>query len=243
MRIAYRKTLDEFAFDLTQLCGRVRDAMSMASTALLERDLQAAEECLSLSEELEESRERCEARAVALLALEGPLARDLRQVVSSIYIVDELARMGALAIHIARAARRRHPSLAVPEQLTPYFREMSRLDLEMLDKVHALLQDPDADIAMVLVNDDDAVDDLHDHLMMMLTRREWPYSTVEAVDVALMSRFFERFADHTVNMASRIVYLTTGLTPTEYSERRRTDELDSDWARRFAELERRFQGH
>ncbi|MDU0479888.1 phosphate signaling complex protein PhoU [Staphylococcus chromogenes] len=240
MRTAYRENLDEFAFDLTQLCGRVRDAMKMATIALLEQDLQLAEDCLSTADELEEMREHCEQQAVGLLALEGPLARDLRQVVSSIYIVDELNRMGALAIHIARAARRRHPSGAVPEPIVPYFKELSRLTLDMLDKVHALLRDPDADVAMVLVSDDDAVDDLHDHLMLMLTRREWPHSTVEAVDVALLSRFFERFADHTVNMAARIVYLATGLTPTEYSERRRADDLDSDWARRFAEIEKRF---
>ncbi|AKK03899.1 phosphate signaling complex protein PhoU [Corynebacterium epidermidicanis] len=240
MRIAYRENLEEFAFNLTQLCAFVRTTLQKASLALLEQDLQAAEECLSMSDELEEMREGCEQRAVELLALEGPLARDLRQVVSSIYIVDELARMGALAIHIARAARRRHPNGTVPEPLLPYFQEMSRLSLEMLDKVHALLEDPDADVAMVLVKDDDAVDDLHDHLMMMLTRREWPYSTVEAVDVTLLSRFFERFADHTVNMASRIVYLTTGLTPTEYSERQRDEVQEGDWAKRFAEIEKRF---
>lgn len=240
MRTAFREDLDEFAFDLTQLCDLVRGTLTKATTALLECDLQQAEECLSLSDELEEIRQRCESRAVELLALEGPLARDLRQVVSSIYIVDELDRMGALAMHIARTARRRHPASAVPEKLTGYFAEMARLDLEMLDKVRNLLVDPDADVAMVLLTDDDSVDDLHNHLITMLTRREWPYSTVEAVDVTLLNRYFERFADHTVNMASRIVYLTTGLTPTEYSARREEKESEADWARRFAEIEKRF---
>lgn len=240
MRAAFQERLDDFAHDLIVLCDHVRTAMSSASTALFECDLALAEEALSMPDELEEIRLRCEDLAVKLLALEAPLARDLRQVVSSIYIVDELARMGALALHIARVSRRRHPHSAVPEKIFPYFKEMARLNLEMLDKVRDLLVTPDADVALVLTTDDDSVDDLHDHLMMMLTRRDWPYSTVEAVDVTLLSRYYERFADHTVNMASRIVYLTSGLTPSEYVKKREEDRAEADWDRRFKEIEARF---
>ncbi|MEJ5929059.1 phosphate signaling complex protein PhoU [Corynebacterium sp. H128] len=240
MRTAYRQHLDAFAHDLIVLCGTVQTVMDKSLQALLETDLQAAEDALSMTEELEEIQQRCEQRAVELLATEGPLARDLRQVISSIYIVDDLARMGALAQHVAKSARRRHPASAVPQPLLPYFAEMARLISEMGEKVHYLLENPDADIAMVLVTDDDLVDDIHGHLMIMLTRREWPYSTVEAVDVALLGRFLERYADHSVNVSERIVYLTTGLTPTEYQERRSQEKEESDWAKRFTELEARF---
>ncbi|QGU01330.1 hypothetical protein CKALI_02160 [Corynebacterium kalinowskii] len=240
MRTAFRDSLNAFADDLIVLCDTVRITVQKSLTALLESDLQDAEEALSMTEELEEIQQRCEQRAVELLATEGPLARDLRQVVSSIYIVDDLARMGSLAQHIAKSARRRHPSCAVPEPLLPYFAEMARLNIEMVDKVRHLLTNPNADVAMVLVTDDDLIDDLHDHLMMMLTRREWPHGTVAAVDVALLARFLERFADHSVNVAARIVYLATGLTPTEYQERRHQEREEADWAKRFAELEARF---
>lgn len=240
MRTAFRDSLNDFANDLLILCDTVRHAFEQAITALLEADLQSAEDTLSMAEELEEIQQRCEQRAVELLATEGPLARDLRQVVSSIYIVDDLSRMGSLSQHIAKSARRRHPDRAVPDPLLPYFAEISRLNMEMLDKVRHLLNNPNADVAMVLVTDDDLIDDLHDHLMVMLTRREWPHGTVAAVDVALLARFLERFADHTVNVAARIVYLATGLTPTEYQERRHQEHEESDWAKRFAELEQRF---
>lgn len=240
MRIAYRDSLKAFANDLIVLCDTVRLAMQNSLDALLNGDLQAAEDTLSMAEDLDDIKQRCEQRAVELLATEGPLARDLRQVVSSIYIVDDLDRMGSLAQHIAKSARRRHPALAVPEPLLPYFAELARLDLEMIDKIHFLLNNPNADVAMVLVTDDDLVDDIHDHLMLMLTRREWPHGTVAAVDVTLLTRFMERFADHAVNVAQRIVYLTSGLTPTEYLERRNQEREESDWAKRFAELEQRF---
>lgn len=240
MRTAYRDSLNAFSNDLIVLCDTVRLTMTKSLTALLDAELQEAEEALSMAEELEEIQQRCEQRAVELLATEGPLARDLRQVVSSIYIVDDLARMGSLAQHIAKSARRRHPACAVPEPVIPYFKELARLNFEMLDRVRHLLSNPNADVAMVLVTDDDLVDDIHDHLMVMLTRREWTHGTVAAVDVTLLSRFLERFADHTVNVAARIVYLTTGLTPTEYQERRHLEREEADWAKRFAELEARF---
>ncbi|MEJ5998961.1 phosphate signaling complex protein PhoU [Corynebacterium sp. H130] len=240
MRTAFRDSLNDFADDLLILCDSVRHAFDQSLIALLDADLQAAEDALSMAEELEEIQHRCEQRAVELLATEGPLARDLRQVVSSIYIVDDLSRMGSLAQHVAKSARRRHPSCAVPDSVLPYFKEMARLNKDMLEKVRHLLTNPNADVAMVLVADDDSIDDIHDHLMVMLTRREWTHGTVAAVDVTLLSRYLERFADHTVNVAARIVYLATGLTPMEYQERRHQEREESDWAKRFAELERRF---
>lgn len=240
MRTAYRERLDAFAHDLILMGDTVQSIMTKASRALLQGSLQSAEDALSLSDELEELRVRCEERAVELLLLEGPVARDLRQVVSSIYIVEDFNRMGALALHVAEAARRRHPALAVPEQIHGYFREMVRLVEEMGRTTRDILLDPDADVAVNLNEEDDAVDDLNEHLLLILTQREWSHSVREAVDVALLSRFYERYADHCVNVAARIVYLTTGLMPAEYLAKRESDEAEADIARRFADLERQF---
>lgn len=243
MRTAYREDLDAFAHDLIVMCDSVQTIMDKASHALLKTSLQAAEEALSMSDELEEIRVRCEERAVELLALEGPVARDLRQVVSSIYIVEDFNRMGALAMHVAKAARRRHPEHAVPDRMVGYFAEMARLVKEMAARTRDILVDPNADVALQLTEDDDAVDDLNEHLLIMLTQREWRYTTREAVDVALLARFYERYADHCVNVAARIVYLISGLNPDEYLAKRERDEVEADIARRFEELERQFSPH
>ncbi len=241
MRTAYKENLEAFAHDLVIMCDTVTAIMKKASVGLAERNLQAAEEALSLTDELDEIRTRSNARAVELLALEGPVARDLRQVVSSIYVVEDFDRMGVLAKHVAKTARRRHPDLAVPQEYLGFFTEMARLCIEMIGKVREILLQPDADVAMILEQDDDAMDDLHSHLMAVLTSKDWRYSTREAVDMALMARFYERFADHCVNVSAQIVFLITGLNPDAYLAKRRKDEEDEEFNRRFDEFERQFK--
>ena len=111
MRAAYREQLDNFSHDLIIMSTTVHKLMALASQALIKASLQPAEEAVSLRDELDEVRSRCEDRAVSLLALENPMAKDLRQVISSIYIVEDFYRMGRLSQHIATSARRRHPEM------------------------------------------------------------------------------------------------------------------------------------
>lgn len=241
MRTAYREELDNFAHDLIVMCDSVAMVMAKASTALTTAELQPAEEALSMADELKETRARCEERAVLLLALENPLAKDLRQVVSSIYIVEDLFRMSQLAMHIAKAARRRHPEYVVPHAYLGFFEEYARLVQEMAARTRDVLIDPDADVAMEMTADDDAVDDINEHLLTVLTEREWPESTRAAVEITLLSRFYERYADHCVNVAARIVYLTTGMVPAEYEAKLADEDERRVTEARFAALERQFR--
>ncbi|MDY3128032.1 MAG: phosphate signaling complex protein PhoU [Corynebacterium sp.] len=241
MRYAYREQLDNFAHDLIVMCDAVSAIMDKASTALLTAELQPAEEAISLSDELADIRMRCEERAVALLALENPLAKDLRQVVSSIYIVEELNRMGELAQHIAKAARRRHPEFVLPEAFRGYFKELARLVGDMAALTRDVLVDPDTDGALQLTTEDDAVDDINHHLLSILTEREWNDTARAAVDIALLSRFYERYADHCVNVAARVIFLITGLSPNEYLARQESESQRADVEARFAALERQFK--
>ncbi|AZA10753.1 phosphate signaling complex PhoU family protein [Corynebacterium gerontici] len=243
MRTAYREHLDAFSHDLTEMCDLVIQVLRDASKGLCNNSLQASEHALSLGDELTAIKQRSTARAFQLLALEGPVARDLRQILSSIYIIEDLDRMVSLAKHIASTARKRYPDPVIEEPIMGYFREMSRLCIEMAEKIQTILQDPDADVALVLSADDDAVDDLHDHLMGMLTTRPWDYGTRAAVDCTLIVRYFERFADHAVAVASHIVYLATGLTPRDYRAKRREGEERAEIERRFNELERQFSNY
>lgn len=238
MRIAYREHLDAFAHDLIIMCDMVREIMVTASDALLRGSLESAENALSLLEGLDEVRTRCSERAVDLLALEGPLARDLRQVISSIYIVEDFDRMAALAMHVARTARDRHPEHVLPAGLEEYFGEFSRLVEDMTDKTRSILVQPDPDLALRLAREDDAVDDLANRLMAVLTQEEWPHSTREAVDAALLVRFYERYADRCVNVGARIVYLSTGLRPGEYLAKQARDQAGTDPVSRSEDLGR-----
>lgn len=243
MRTAYREHLNAFSHDLTEMCEVVIQVLQEASKGLCNNSLQSAERALSLGDDLVAIKQRSTARAFQLLALEGPVARDLRQILSSIYIIEDLDRMTSLAKHIASTARNRYPEPVIEDPIMGYFREMSRLCLEMTEKIQGILANPDADAALVLSADDDAVDDLHDHLMGMLTNRPWDYGTRAAVDCTLIVRYFERFADHAVAVGSHIIYLATGLTPRDYRAKRSEGEERAEIERRFEELERQFSNY
>ncbi|MGX1737968.1 phosphate signaling complex protein PhoU [Corynebacterium flavescens] len=241
MRTAYREHLDNFSHDLIVMGETVKKIMSNASDALINRSLEPAEEAISLNEELDEVRSRCEERAVLLLALENPMAKDLRQVVSSIYIVEDFYRMGQLSRHIAKAARRRHPDPVIPKEYTGIFEEMVRLVLEMSDTIQEILINPDPDLALALSTDDDAVDDLNAHVLNTLTQREWKGTVREAVETAQITRYYERYADHCVQVAGRMIYLVTGLVPDKYQEKLKQEARDAEFDQRMADLEKQFR--
>lgn len=238
MRTAYREELDDFAHDLIVMCDTVCAVMDKASDALLRGSLQSAEDALSHEDMLTEIHARSEERAVDLLALEHPTPNDLRQVISSIYIVNDFNRMGRLAMHIANTARKRHPETAIPEAVRAYFVELHRLAGEMSAKTRGVLVEPDTDVALDMAEDDDAVDELYHHLVALVSREDWEYSSKEAVDIAMLAREYERYADHCVAVASRIVYLITGMKPEEYLDETPTPELDTP--QRFEELRRLY---
>lgn len=239
LRAAYREFLEEFNTDLLDMCDRVTGIMSHASKALLEQSLDDAEEALTSTDSLTEIRQRCEDRAMRLLALQNPVASELRQVISSIYIVENLNRMGALAKNVALLARQRHPASVYPEALHGYVAELARLVDEMGSIVRALLMDPDPDVAVDLHTVDEGVDDMKAYLSTLVTDREWEYTTRQAVDLAMLTRYYERYADRCVAAAGRVVFLVTGQTPEDYLRQRDKANYEPDL--KFAEIERRFR--
>jgi phosphate transport system protein len=159
-------------------------------------------------------RNQAEEHSFALLALQAPVATDLRVVVSTIHAASDLERMGDLALHVARAARRRHPSDVVPEEIKPYFAEMGKVACELAHKAAEVIRVPDVERAREVESDDDAMDDLHRHMFTVLMGREWTHGVAAAVDVTLLARFYERYGDHAVAVARRMVYVVTGQMPT-----------------------------
>lgn len=243
MRTAYREQMNRFTHDLLVMSDLVRTTMSSACEALLEVDLAQAEKVVSSIDTIEALRSKCETAAFELLALEGPVASDLRQVVSGIYIVEDLARMAALSVHVAKLARRRHPQPAVPEELKPYIEEMAKQSIATASKIKDVLITTDVEQATELANEDDAVDDIHRHLFLLTTQREWKYSTREAVDLTLISRYLERYSDHAVSIASRVVYMATGMRLPEYQEAERTKEQQKVLESQFDEISRRYSDY
>ncbi|MFV9632147.1 MULTISPECIES: phosphate signaling complex protein PhoU [Mycobacterium] len=215
MRTAYHEQLEALTTQLGEMCGLAGAAMERATQALLQADLVLAEQVITDHEQIAAMSARAEESAFVLLALQAPVAGDLRAIVGSIQIVADVDRMGALALHVAKIARRRHPQHALPEEVNGYFAEMGRLAVELGNSAQEVLVTRDPEKAARIGEEDDAMDDLHRHLFTVLMDREWKHGVAAAVDVTLLGRFYERFADHAVEVARRVIFQVTGKHPTE----------------------------
>ena len=215
MRTAYHEQLDALTDQLGEMCGLAGAAMERATQALLQADLVLAEQVITDHEQMTTMSAKAEESAFVLLALQAPVAGDLRAIVSSIQIVADVDRMGALALHVAKIARRRHPQHALPEEVNGYFAEMGRVAVELGNSAQEVLVTRDPEKAARIREEDDAMDDLHRHLFTVLMDREWKHGVAAAVDVTLLGRFYERFADHAVEVARRVIFQVTGKHPDE----------------------------
>ncbi|MCX2712239.1 MULTISPECIES: phosphate signaling complex protein PhoU [unclassified Mycolicibacterium] len=215
MRTAYHEQLDGLNDRLGEMCGLAGQAMERATQALLQADLVLAEQVITDHERITEVSKLAEEEAFVILALQAPVAGDLRAIVSSIQIVADVDRMGALALHVAKIARRRHPQHALPEEVNGYFAEMGRVAVELGNSAQEVLRTLDPQKAAQIREEDDAMDDLHRHLFSVLMDKEWKHGVTAAVDVTLLSRFYERFADHAVEVARRVIFQVTGQLPEE----------------------------
>lgn len=213
MREAYQVELGELAEELATMCSMAGTAMELATRALLDADLALAEQVIGDDAKIDDARAACEEHAYALLALQAPVATDLRTVLAAIHAAESLERMGDLALHVAKAARRRHPNPVLPEQIRPYFAEMGRVAVDLARQAESVILNRDVEKARSLEEADDEMDDLHRHLFTVIMDKDWPDGVAAAVDVTLLGRFYERFADHAVSVAKRVVFVVTGRMP------------------------------
>ncbi|WAL65715.1 phosphate signaling complex protein PhoU [Amycolatopsis cynarae] len=213
MREAYHVELEELAGKLADMSAQAATAMERATKALLEADLALAEQVIGDDSKIDDARAQCEEEAYALLALQAPVATDLRTVLAVIHAAESLERMGDLALHVAKAARRRHPANALPEPVQPYFAEMGEAVVRLARRTEEVIKSKDVEAARSLEADDDQVDEIHRHLFSVIMAKDWEFGVPAAVDVTLLGRFYERYADHAVSVAKRMVFVATGKMP------------------------------
>lgn len=192
------------------MCGLAGTAMQQATQALLKTDIVMAETVISNHHSLVAQAAQTESDAVTLLALQAPVATDLRAVVSSLRNVADVDRMGALALHVAKTARRRHPAHAIPDDVSEDFAEMGRIAVNIGEDAKKVVLSGDPEKAAQLAYEDDAMDELHRHLFTVVMDPRWPHTVATAVDVTLLSRYYERFADHAVEIGRRVIFQATG---------------------------------
>ncbi|MGY1825391.1 phosphate signaling complex protein PhoU [Blastococcus sp. SYSU DS0541] len=210
MRDSYHEELDDINACLVEMANSVGSQMSTATTALLDADVALADLVIAGDDQIDATRENIEQRTFTLLARQQPVAGDLRTITTAMRIVADLERMGDLAAHIAKVARMRFPDHAVPQEVRPAFLEAGNVAELLITKTATVIAKRDVQAAQELETDDDAMDQIHRGLFRQLLSEDWPHGIESAIDITLLGRYYERFADHAVSVARRVCYLVTG---------------------------------
>ena len=213
MRDAFHEELTRTREQLVEMTRLAGSAMSRATTALLDADLELAESVIAADEAIDRMQRELDQTALDLLARQQPVATDLRVLVTGLRMSADLERMGDLARHVAKVARRRYPESAVPPELRSTVLQMGQVAERIVAKAGSVIAVQDVAAAVQLEQDDDEMDSLHREVFAALLGGSWDHGIEAAVDVTLVGRYYERFADHAVSVAHRVVYLVTGEWP------------------------------
>ena len=214
VRRNFHHELDLVRDDLVRMAGMVTEALARATQAFLDGDLAVADEILSGDDEIDAIALDVEERCYQLLALQQPMASDLRAITSAIRLTAEIERSGDLVVNIMKAARRIYGV-----DIDPKTRGLVQ---RLGEQVHRLFRlsidayvDQDVGLASALDDMDDAVDQLHvDFIESIFEHHESGEMPLQAaVQLALVGRFYERIGDHAVNIGERVRYLCTGWLP------------------------------
>ena len=206
MRTAYHTELDQLVDQLSILTGLVEVSMSRATTALLAADVPLAERIIGDEPVIDELLRKLDNHAVTLVARQQPVARDLRTIVAALRIAADLGRMARLSVHVAEVARR-YPDGAVPTALRDITVHIGDMALSLVSRAKLAIRTRNPAMAEELRHADDEMDRLQEVLYWSLLAGECGYPTSTAIDVALIGRHYERYADHAVALAEHIAYL------------------------------------
>ena len=214
MREHYHEELAAITSQLVQMARMAESAMDRATRALLDADLALAESVISDDGKLDALSKQVEEASISIVALQQPVATELRMLVGAIRMSATLERMGDLAQHVAKQARLRHPATSIPTELRATFSMMGAIAVSIVQKVEAVLETRNLAIAADVAAADEAMDRLHRELFTTVLSPTWTHGVEAAIDVTLLSRYYERFADHGVSIARRVAYIVTGEMPT-----------------------------
>jgi phosphate transport system protein len=210
IRSVFQDELDNVSQSLVDLTTMVCTSVVKASKALQTADLNLAEEVIATDNKIDDYQHDLDARIIDIIARQQPVASDLRALVTALRMSADLERMGDLSHHIAKVARLRHPNSAIPNDLLLAFTEMGHVAEKLATKVATVITTRDTDMALQVEKDDDEMDELHKKVIAGIIGSNPVLSLDVAIDLTLLGRYYERFADHAVSVARRVYFLVKG---------------------------------
>ena len=225
LRAGFHSDLDDIRDSLVRLGATVTELIPRVTAVLLDQDLEGAEYVILGDDEVDARATAIEEKALSLLALQSPVAGDLRRVATALKISTEMERSADLGCNICKSARRIYghdldPKLrGIIQKLSDQAQAEYR---QALDAYTSL----DSVRAAALPDIDSYLDDLHRQFIQQILESH-AAGTLDlhvAVQLALVARFYERLGDHAVNLANRVRYIATGWLP----EHGRSDGAEAD---------------
>ncbi|WP_258933464.1 phosphate signaling complex protein PhoU [Nesterenkonia pannonica] len=210
MRKLFQEDLHNLGDKLHEVVVLVHQAMGKAYRAFETANVHLAEEVIADDVQIDRLQAMLDEKAVELLALQGPVASDLRLVVGALRMSTSMERMGDLARHIAQLVRLRYPEHVAEHSLRRVYQEMAEKDILIAKKLVELLLTRDPQLISEIESLNEQINDLHAGVFITIAGDQWTAGGAASADAALTSRYFERFADHGVSVARKVGYLHTG---------------------------------
>jgi len=227
LRKTYHQDLDGARAELARLAALVAELIPRATAILLDGDLEGAEYIIRGDEEIDARCVDLEEQCIRILALQAPVATELRQVVALLKMISEVERSGDLVRNICKAARR-----VYGHDLDPKLRGIITRMGEQAQQVYsaAIESFVENDVAKAAALDD--MDAYLDALQKQFIQAIFESQAAERIDMqvavqlAMVSRFYERIGDHAVNIAERVRFTVTGWVPDHRKPQRTPVDLD-----------------
>lgn len=196
--------LNRILGELIEMSDRVQIAMADATEALLKADVSLAEEVISADATIDGLNSQIELKATEVLTYQDLTPNQVQLAVGAIRISASLERMGDLASHVAKQTRLKFPHHSIPISLQPEFLKMGQIAVQIVDRASTAISEPITVNFDAIKAEDSVMNDLHRNLFSIVLSPKWKHGVESAIDVTLLSRYYERFGDHATSVASRI---------------------------------------
>jgi phosphate transport system protein len=229
IRRTFHQQLDEVSRDIVRLAALTTESIPRGTDVVLSGDLRAADELIVGDDVLDALSIDIEERCYRLLALQQPMAGDLRAIVTAVRLVSEIERSADLVVNMAKGARRMY-GVELPPVIRGYLERMSDQALRLYRHAIDAYAERDDSLAAALDDMDDDLDQIHADFIQAIFRShaDGDVDLPCAVQLALIGRYYERIGDHAVNIGERVRYMVTGWLPEHAGAARAAVRADAD---------------
>ena len=214
LRKSFHGELAEVHGELMRIGAQVIEAIPRATRVLLEMDLEGADLMIQGDDEIDSRCIDVEEQCYRILALQSPVASDLRAIITALKLTSEIERSGDLAVNICKAARRIYGHELNPK-LRGLITKMGEQAQQLFASAMEAYDESDAAKAAAVDDMDNFLDDLQRQFVQVIfeSHSAGSIDLQVAVQLAVVARFYERIGDHAVNIGEKVRYLVSGWLP------------------------------